>query len=323
MFKKEVHQYSMGGKYIDSFPSISEAARAFGIDESTIRKSAIGIRNQAAGYKWSYSKIVDNTNKLPEGVKILCLDIETAPSRAYVWGRWKQNINQPQVISEWFMLSWAAKWLGEENIYSDRLSGEEVKSESDRRICASLWIMLNDANIVVAHNGDSYDIPKIQSRFLLNGLMPPAPYRQVDTLNVAKKQFGFSSNKLDSLATYFEFGNKLDTDFTLWKNCMEGDEESLRYMEKYNKEDVVILEKVYLKLRPYMKGHPNLDMYSDSGIPGCPICGSIDVELEEDKSFYTQSSKFQVFRCKSCGGLSRSKQSDKPLVKKSISAIPK
>jgi DNA polymerase elongation subunit (family B) len=315
---KKIYQYTIDGKFVTSYNSIAAAASIYGVDESCIRKVASGVNSTCCNFIWKYEQ-----TKVEPKVKILFLDIETAPSRAYVWGRWKQSIHQPQVISEWFILSWAAKWLNEDSVMSDRLRGEEVKKESDVRICTSLWTLLDECDIVVAHNGDAFDIPKIQSRLLMNNIAPPSPYRQIDTKNVAKKQFGFSSNKLDSLATYFKFGNKLDTDFELWKNCMEGDEESLRYMEKYNKEDVVILEKVYLKLRPWIKSHPNLDTYSNDETPTCPLCGSEHIYLETDKNFYTQSSKFDVYRCCDCGGVSRSKKAVKPLYPKQLSAIPK
>lgn len=243
--------------------------------------------------------------------KILIFDIETSPLRAYVWRRWKQNIYLDQTISEWFLISWAAKWLEESEVYSECLSPKEIKSEDDSRIIKKLWMLIDEADIIIAHNGKSFDSKKMNSRFILQGLPPTSPYIQIDTKEVAAKQFGFSSNKLDALAGYFGIEHKDDTDFELWSKCMDGDQEALNYMQKYNKKDVTILEQVYLKLRPWIKNHPNVALYLEEDNMVCPVCGS--KHLEEDGSFYyTTVNKFKVMRCQDCGGISRVRNSSYP-----------
>jgi len=239
-------------------------------------------------------------SKLP---KILIVDIETAPMKAYVWSRWKQNIHLPQTLSEWFMLTWSAKFLFSPEILSARLTSEEVFTENDCRIVTDLWTLLNDADIVIAHNGDAFDIPKINSRFILNGLPPTSPYVTIDTKKVSAKQFGFSSNKLDALAIYFGFKVKLDTTFELWAECMKGNETALAYMEEYNRHDAELLEEVYLRLRPWINSHPNVAMYIESEVPVCTHCGSDHLVLET-KDYVTQTGKYNVYRC-GCGALSR------------------
>lgn len=251
-----------------------------------------------------YYKNIQVKNK--REVNILLLDIETAPLRAYVWSRWKQNIFLDQSISEWFMLTWSAKWLNEEEVFSDKLTPHEVHREDDARISKSLWKLLEEADIVIGHNSKRFDIPKINSRFIINGLPPTSPYKQIDTMEVAKRQFGFSSNKLDNLAIQFGFERKLSTGFELWKKCMEGDKASLAYMEEYNKYDVVLLEKVYLKLRPYIKGHPNLGVYYyDVEVPQCGHCGSASLIL--NNKYYTNVSEYTTYRCTECGAVSRTR----------------
>jgi DNA polymerase III epsilon subunit-like protein len=234
--------------------------------------------------------------------KILILDIETSPMKAYVWKRWKENISLDQTISEWFMISWSAKWLNSSEIMGEVLTSEEAINEDDFRIVKSLWLLLDEADIVIAHNGSRFDIPKINSRFIINGFPPPKPYKQIDTLITAKKVFGFSSNKLDALATYFNIPNKIETDFELWKKSIEGDKEALSYMLKYNKQDVIILEKVYLKLRPWIYKHPNIN--SINGIDKCPFCGSTKATLQ-DKNYNLQVNSYPLYRCDDCHGFYR------------------
>ena len=262
-------------------------------------------------------------NKKPSLPKILFLDIETAPLRAFTWGLWKQNVSLSQIISNWYMISWAAKWLGAEEVFSDVLTPEEAIAEDDSRIVKVLWKVLDQADIIIAHNGDAFDIPKINTRFVLHGLMPPSPYRTIDTLTIARQRFGFTSNRLDFLAKFFGYEGKAPTSFSLWENCMIGDESALYYMDFYCKQDIITLEQVFHKLKPYAKGLPNLDMYQDDYTMVCPVCGKPHLKEIPDKYFYTQAVKYQLYRCKNCGGLARAKKGTKFENTKQISAIPK
>lgn len=255
-----------------------------------------------------------NTNKLP---KILVLDIETSPMKAYVWKRWKENISLDQTISEWFCLSWSASWLDSDYMMSNVLTKEEVLKEDDSRIIESLRNLLDEAEIVIAHNGKHFDLPKINSRCIVNNIDPPSSYIIIDTLKEAQKTFGFSSNKLDALATYFGIPNKLETDFNLWKACMEGDVDSLKRMEEYNRQDVYILKDVYLKMRPWIKNHPNIgNIINESNV--CPVCGCSHLNLIKDKYYYTSVNRYQLYRCDNCHTVLRSR---KAIAESNVSTI--
>jgi hypothetical protein len=205
------------------------------------------------------------------------------------------------------MLSWAAKWLLEPDIISQRLTRSEVLREDDGRLVETLWHLLNQADIVIGHNCSQFDIPKIKTRFLIHGLPPTTFYQQIDTRLIAKKEFGFSSNKLDFLARMLGISCKLDTEFELWVKCLEGDEDSLKYMEEYNRHDIPITEEVYLRLRPFIKGHPNYNLFVDGDDPVCPHCGGKDLTFA-GYYYFTQTGKYPNFRCKSCGALARGRK---------------
>jgi len=158
------------------------------------------------------------------------------------------------------------------------------------------------------HNCNA-DTKWMNSRFIINNILPPKPYLLIDTLQIAKKSFGFSSNKLDALAGYFGIEHKADTDFGLWAACMDGKQEALDYMTYYNKKDVAILEEVYLRLRPWAKGLPSITNIVQDEV--CPLCGSEDYEVLEDKWYYTSVGRYQLYRCKKCGGIFRDRFSDK------------
>lgn len=235
-------------------------------------------------------------------LKILLVDIETAPKRAYVWGLWKQNIAPSQLISDWFMLTWSAKWYHDDTVYGERLSASEVMEEYDGRILQTLHTMMDEADVVIGHNGDKFDIPSINTRFVLNGYQPPSPYRTVDTLKVAKKHFNFSSNRLDYLGEMLGVGRKIDTGgFSLWERCLKGEVEALEDMLTYNKQDVILLQDVYDKLLPYCSVHPSHG--ATQSHHSCPKCGSESVQKRGYS--YTNTSRYQRYQCTDCGSWSR------------------
>jgi len=276
-------------------------AKWIGASECDVREARRILRERGFLYR-------ETTKTNPHSVpKILILDIETAPLRVYVFSLWKQDVYIDQIISNWFMLSWSCKWLLEDEVISQRLTGKEVLQEDDSRIVETLWHILNKADWVIAHNGSAFDLPRIQSRFLVHGLPPTTFYQQIDTKKVAAKEFGFSSNKLEALARVFGIEGKDKTDFTLWSECMKGNESALEYMEKYNRQDIKVLEEVYLKLRPFVKSHPNYNLYIDSDKPVCPHCGCEELTFV-GYYYFTQTGKYKNYRCMKCGALSRERK---------------
>lgn len=231
--------------------------------------------------------------------KILFLDIETCPSLGYVWGKWQQDVID--FARDWYILSYAAKWIDEKTVHTQTLIDYpdfKKDMENDKNLVADLWKLLDEAEIVIAHNGDKFDIPKINTRFISHKMAPPSPYRTVDTLKIARRRFKFDSNKLDELGRYLGLGRKLPhTGFHLWKGCMVGDSESWRIMRKYNRRDVILLEKIYLRLRAWDNSHPKVcPTVPDS----CPKCGS--QEAQRRGLSYTAFRQKQRYRCKKCFG---------------------
>lgn len=239
------------------------------------------------------------------GPKVLLFDIETTPMRAYVWRRWKQNVRLDHTISEWFCLCWSAKWLYADYTMSNVLTSSEAIQEDDERIMTNLWKLFDEADVVIAYNGLGFDIPKVNSRWVSLGMVPPSSYRVIDPCKVASKQFGFSSNKLDALAGYFGIDHKLDTEFDLWVRCLRGESKALKEMSLYNIKDTEILEEVYLRLMPWIKDTPNFGLYNEEdNLSRCANCGSTDIKPIEGKYYITQVGKYQLYRCK-CGAISR------------------
>lgn len=243
---------------------------------------------------------------------VLIFDIETAPVSAYVWQLWKQDVYIDQVEADWYMLSWSAKWLFEPEVYSAVLTSEEALAEDDGRISRDLWKFIDYADIIIGHNIEKFDVPKMNTRFILHGLQPPSPYQMVDTLKAARKTFLFSSNKLDFLARSFGLEQKMDTGgFDTWKRCMKGDKEALGLMEEYNRKDVLITEEVYVKIRGWIKSHPNLSLYYDDMHTRCPNCGGTELIYDNDHPYTTPMNQYTSVRCANdaCGAVGRVRSS--------------
>lgn len=237
-------------------------------------------------------------------MKILFWDVETAPRLAYVWQLRQDYINPEAVINDTFMLSWSAKWYGHKTVHSQVLTKEEALAQDDTRIVEALADMYREADIVVAHNGDRFDFPILNTRVLAAGLEPLPRIRSIDTLKIARKSFRFASNKLDYLAAALGLEGKHHTTFELWKKCYHGDTKALRQMSRYCAQDVVLLEEVFDRLRPYAERLPRM-VESEHG---CPFCGSDDLHRRGYQ--YTNVSKFQRWQCQACERWSRSRASE-------------
>lgn len=239
--------------------------------------------------------------------KILIFDIETAPMQAFVWKRYKENVSLEQTISESFMLCWSAKWLYEEKVMGDCVTPQEAVKEDDLRVVTSLYNLINEADIIVAYNGKNFDIPYMNQRFLVYGFDPYIPVQVIDPCETAKNVFRFSSNKMDHLATEMGLQNKIKTDFDLWKGCVTGNKKSLEDMLTYNKQDVVVLEEIYCQMMPWIRNHPNVSNYFENRRWRCTRCGADDY-VKLNRFFYTPSGKYELYRCKNCGGIFRGRK---------------
>lgn len=232
--------------------------------------------------------------------RIAVFDIETSLSKGYFFDLWKEG-NIVEIESSWFMLSFSYKWLGSKYIETVTLPDFHLYDKdktSDKHLVEELWDVFDRADVLIAHNGDRFDIRKANARFIANGLKPPSPYKTIDTLKIARKYFKFDSNKLDDLGAYLGVGRKKpNTGKALWLGCMAGEMKCWGQMAGYNRQDVLLLERVYERLKEWHTTHPNLDHFTRAG--GCPVCQS--KKLQKTGFAYVAAGKKQRFTCESCG----------------------
>jgi hypothetical protein len=237
--------------------------------------------------------------------KILLLDIETAPGLGWAWSKFDTNIIEFE--RDWFILSIAYKWFGvDDKITVKALPGYTSYKKNpldDSALIADIQKLLDEADIVVAHNGDSFDVKKINTRILVHNLPQPSPYKTFDTLKIARKNFKFDSNRLNDLCQVLGIGKKLPhVGFALWKGCMKGDMAAWETMVEYNAQDVNLLEEIYLRLRSW-GNHPDVNLYGDTGSVvaslSCPSCGSHNVQRRG--TAVSRTRKYQRLHCQDCG----------------------
>ena len=243
--------------------------------------------------------------------RMVYLDIETTPQLCWTWsGTYDQNVLRIEQDSHLLCAAW--KWEGSRTVEVTAQVEDPkryAKDPTDDTVPATtLWSVLDRAHVVVAHNGDRFDLATINARFAAKGWPPPSPYRTIDTLKVAKRQFRFPSNKLDDLGRYLGIGRKVShSGLRLWFDCMDGDERAWRTMIRYNRRDVTLLQDVYQRLAPYISNPPNLATLS-ADPEACPRCGAPEDRLVEKGKFCTSTIEYDQWLCQACKGWSRSRR---------------
>lgn len=238
--------------------------------------------------------------------KILIWDIETSPIVAAVWGLFNQNINYESIIDEWYIICAAWKWADSKEVETSSVLDCKTRFKKDHKddyhVVRKLHKVLSEADVLVAHNGDKFDLKKFNARALYHGFKPIPPIPTIDTLKVARKHFKLTSNRLDYIGQHLGVGKKVDTPKGLWMDVIRGSSEAVETMVKYNVGDITLLEDVYLKLRPFMTNHPNMNVLQYGEHDRCPNCGSF--EIRKEGFLYTRLAKKQRYKCKSCGAYS-------------------
>ena len=227
-----------------------------------------------------------------KGPRVLIYDIETAPLLGYCWSLWDNNIGLNQIHSDWHVLSWAAKWMGEEDVYYQ--DQRDVKNvEDDKQLLQGIWKLLDECDFVITQNGKKFDQKKLNARFVIHGMKPPSTYRHIDVLQIAKSQFGFTSNKLQYMTEtlckkYKKSGHAKFSGFELWSECLNGNIEAWSEMENYNILDILSLEELYSIISPWDAKLPNFSVYDDEP--------SENEEWVKDGFVYSNLGKYDRYR---------------------------
>lgn len=239
-------------------------------------------------------------------MNVLTIDLETVPHLGYFWDRWKQDINMIQIKELKKVCCFAAKWLGKPEVmyYSDFHDGHD-------EMVRQAYRLLDEADMLVTYNGKAFDVPHLETEMIMQDTkMVPSPYQHVDLYQVVKRRFKFASNKLNDVSTSLNIGQKVQhSGFQLWIDCMNGDIEAWSKMREYNKQDVVLTEELYTTILPWIRTHPNVNLFDDEEIEGCTRCGSMN--FQQRGTYENTFASYQRFSCNDCGGWFKHKLSEK------------
>lgn len=233
-------------------------------------------------------------------MRILTLDIETSPNLVYSWGLWQQNIPIQFIVEPTYVMSWAAKWLGKKQIH--------CKAEGETGFLEDIWNLIDQADAVVHYNGTAFDMKHLHRQFVEAGMDKPLMPKEIDLLKTVRQQFKYPSNKLDYVAQRLLGKKKMKhSGIQLWIDCLNDVPAAWTEMKKYNKQDVALTEQLYLRLRGWIKSHPNHGLYvDDQEDPVCRACGSHKVQSKGYQVLTVNS--YQRYRCMDCGWQGRGRE---------------
>jgi len=218
----------------------------------------------------------------------------------YIWQLKEQYVGLDQVIKDWEIIAWSAKWLDEP---ASKIMYCDVRNKKEKAILQPLWRLLDDADIVITQNGQSFDGPKLNARFIQLGFGCPSPYQHLDTYRIAKRVFEFTSNKLEYLTDklcvkYKKLKHKKFGGLSLWKECLKGNVQAWKEMKKYNIHDVLSTEEMYNKLKAWAPETMPKPYQERDNKKICGVCGG---GLKSWGIRHTNLSSYRRLRCQSCG----------------------
>ena len=288
----------------------------FKLDQGLSVRTTAKLLEYPYGQVRGYAEYVDDhTIEPPHSPKMLIFDIENAPFLTWNWGLWDQNAID--VEQDWYMLSFAYAWY---NLETDSIGDTDFVSlfqdptfyrdtSNDNYVVDKLWWLLDEADIVIGQNSKTFDVKKFAARAIIQGMLPPTPFLQIDTKRAASSVANFGSNSLKQLARMLGLSLKEENrGFQLWRDCMRGDADAWAEMESYNRQDVVTTAELYSRLRPWMTAgqHPNLGLFITAKGRVCTVCGNKEKDeggLGFQKRGYkhTNASRFGQVLCLKCG----------------------
>jgi uncharacterized protein YprB with RNaseH-like and TPR domain len=237
-------------------------------------------------------------NTLKTKRRRLFFDIETSPNIGLFWeAGYKKNIDYSNIIQERAIICICYKWEDEKEVYSLQWDAKQ----NDKTMLQKFIEVANISNELVGHNGDKFDLAWIRTRCLFHKIDMFPKYTTIDTLKVARSKFRFNSNRLNYIADFLGLGQKIKTEYSLWKDILlKKDKVAMEKMIKYCKKDVLLLEQVYKTLSNHIepKTHYGVVFGGDRG--SCPECGSDEI-IKRGYAVLVSGIKKVRFQCNTCG----------------------
>jgi DNA polymerase elongation subunit (family B) len=230
--------------------------------------------------------------------KRLFFDIETSPNLVFSWNVGHEvRIGHDNIVKERAIICICYKYEGSDKVYS--LTWDKG---DDKKMLEKFASVINTADEVIGHNSDNFDIKWVRTRCIYHGIPMTHEIKSIDTLKAGRGKFRFNSNKLDYLGKYLGVGEKMETGgFDLWKDIiLKNSKKALTKMVSYCKQDVVLLEKVFQKLNPYIPVKTNAAVMFHRSAIACPECLSENTAVNKHR-ITAAGIRYVGLQCKSCG----------------------
>lgn len=237
------------------------------------------------------------TKELVTKRRRLFFDIETSPNIGLFWeAGYKKNIDYSNIIKERAIICICYKWEDEKEVYSVNWDSKQ----NDKKLLEQFIEVANQATELIGHNGDKFDLAWIRTRCLYHRIELFPKYQTIDTLKVARSKFRFNSNRLNYIAKFIGIGQKIKTEFDLWKSIvLDNDKKAMDKMVKYCKNDVVLLEKVFKELNKHIENKVHYGVLFGQYRGTCPECGSDELVRNGIRTTATGVVKI-MYKCKTC-----------------------
>lgn len=210
-----------------------------------------------------------------------------------------------------YILAGAWKVFGEKKIHSVSItdtSSFDRDPTNDKMLCKELLKSLEGADMWVAHFGKWFDRVMMNTRLVGHGLTPLPPIPMIDTWKICKDNLKLNSNRLATIASWLDLEEKTPLSGKIWIKAMAGHKPSIKYVVQHCRQDVLVLEQVYEKIRCLSRNHPNVNMVHDQTdgkgpvTAKCPICG--ERKLRRRGKNIARVRWAQRYQCRECGGWS-------------------
>jgi DNA polymerase elongation subunit (family B) len=228
---------------------------------------------------------------------ILFFDIECSMAKVYTYDLFRPFIGHKDIIEPSRMIAYSAKWKGKKGV----LFKSEFHDGRDEML-QGLHDLLDAADIVVGYNIKRYDIPWVSGEHVVEGFLPPSPFKVVDLYQTVKSNSRFLSKKLDYVSgRLLDDHKKAYSMAEMWRIVDDPNVDPTtkarewNRMRSYARKDTALMEPLFERLLPWLKmPHP---VTSDP--EACPNCGG--TELQKRGVARTQFSEYPRLQCTSCG----------------------
>lgn len=228
-----------------------------------------------------------------------------AEPRILLWDIETDGINADRIICIGY------KWAEEKRVHL--LRAEDFPREGlwdDSNMLREWARIFSTADYHVTWYGSGFDLPVVNARLIQAEEKPLPPIPHIDLWKTARYQFKTGGG--NRLAKWQDFlgipSEKTVVKPSIWIKARYGHKPSLKYIYDHCIIDVEVLEKVFARLRPWVKEEPVRGLtVATHDQNACLSCGSLSLQR---RGFHiSRTRKYQRWQCQACGKWQHDKHS--------------